>query len=204
MCPTALLVAPLALACSLFVSAARPEISSAIAEPPGDNMCGPNAVYVMLLAHRLNADPPTRAAWPYGADGMSLVEVRDALAAHGLSAEIRLCSPEQLHQCPLPCILYLDKGRPGHYVVVFALNHDHFDYVDPSRGKVMRGSLARLPQFWSGYAVLVRSSTLDARMVIAITVSSVGLVWAVRSLFRRRNPRRAVHSDALLQESHST
>lgn len=121
-------------------------------------ICGPNAVYLLLTIYRCRTSETVIAdAMPNDPQGMSLIEIRDALAANGLDAVLRRQTTEQLVDDWRPCIIHTKPNRSsGHYLVLLSIAGSDVHLLDPTSGRSMETKVKYLSKTWSGYVIAPR------------------------------------------------
>lgn len=159
---------------------------------PETVICGPNAVYLLLAAYGYTVEPSfVDALVPSHPQGMSLLEVRNALRARGLDCEISEFSPVQFAQIHRPVILYCASAHwnGGHYLVATPVGGDSVQTIDPTTGRLFVSSLAKLPNTWGGIVILPKltSRLFDVRKIILSILFTLVAVVVAKASFRQRS-----------------
>jgi hypothetical protein len=149
-------------------------------------ICGPNAVYAMLSACRVEVNPllvdELLRAHP---TGMSLSDVRDALTAAGVSAAVRHCTASQLSAAPTPYVAYLKfELSGGHYLLVLSQDKALARVLDPTTGEMFTTRLDKLLNASAGYVIVPSQQSPTPRMfelsVTLIFFALLGCCWSPR------------------------
>jgi hypothetical protein len=161
--------------------------------PPEGLRCGPNAIYMLLRAYDLpvSADEVLGQA-NLAEQGLSLIEVRNALRHRGLESDIRRCTYEQLvNQCRLPLIALvypmpeLVDHSSGHYVLVLAGDSDGVNLIDGTSGEKLYLARNSFGRIWLGHVVVPVSGEVDWVSLLAFSVTAWTAVVSLILLTRR-------------------
>jgi ABC-type bacteriocin/lantibiotic exporter with double-glycine peptidase domain len=160
--------------------------------------CGPNSLYLFL---RLQGRPVSaEAVWkevPLGAQGASLLDLKEASARLGVPSAVYRGSWEELARCPKPAIAFLrldmNGTEVGHYVVVLSVDgQKNVDFIDGTDGLLYRNRSGFFHKKWTGHFLTPEPSGglhLGVGVSLACWLGLGLFVWSVAR--RRRRPRAA-------------
>ena len=120
-----------------------------------------------------------RLAIGTGADGTSLRGLQRGGEHVGLEVDAVKVSTGRLDELPLPAIIHWEQN---HWVVLYALDHEHAYIADPARSR-RRVTRAELLEKWSGYTALPRPTPRLADAPLG--KASADWLWALIGRHRR-------------------
>lgn len=186
----------LAALVSTTVPAHADESAAAGGSPPGydaNRACGPNSLYMLLKLSGIDVKfSDVMTYYPKDPGGMSLLELKEAAARFGLTAEVRRCTNDDLRTIPLPVIAHVNYGpteQADHYIVIHRrLDGESLEVIDGTSGRVQRFLVKRMGNIWEGY-LLVPSPVAAGRAVSLgswALIAQLGLIAACTCLPRCR------------------
>lgn len=118
--------------------------------------CGP-ACLASVAAHYKLKVPVAFVQQLAGTDhkGTNLLGLITAANKLGLDAKAIHVKPESLTQIPLPAIVHVVIGESQHYVVLYKANRKHVEIMDPALGTMLKQSIAKFTDVWSGILVML-------------------------------------------------
>lgn len=154
-----------------------PQLKSSPNQKRSVMMCGPNCMYIMLKLYGISVEPEIIEQYiPSNPKGMSIAELRDACAAHGLPLEPRKCSISEMRkafQSPFIAHTYYPGG--GHFTVVLAKEGDSFWLMDGLAGEIRKASPRWLANVWRGYVLIPTSRSRFSAFVLGFSM----ILWLV-------------------------
>ena len=196
----ALLCAITLLECGHFTQAANNE-SDLVAKirqrlnPIDKRICGPQCLYYLAVNQQIECSWNTILdSFSIGDKGVSLLDLRNAAGAIGLTTRVVRCAPIKLVQIELPAIALLestDQAKLNHYVVVLTIADNNVEVFDPFLGTQGSISLERFENSSSGMFLVVDSQFLPfwtkVAMAIGVVITIIGLLELAK--YRQKNPK---------------
>jgi hypothetical protein len=163
------------------------------AAPPGMRMCGPNAAYVLLRLYGIKVPLSALAAYQSpDPKGMSLAELREALCAHGLRAEVRQCPLAELCQRfsgPVIGSVEWVYSHEGHYLVILDATPTSLHILDSTSGKHWCTTPEKLGQIWRGYVIVPSDSSPLSGLLPVLPASICAVFWLLLAYLMTRRTR---------------
>ncbi len=129
-----------------------------VAQPPGP-FCTAAAASMVAGAHGLALEPlPLAREVPVAADGISWVDLADALATRGLTVRVVQMDAATLRRtvdAGQPVIVSIFRGPGKHVWVVTGSTLDGYALLDPAQPAVRQVSAADLESVWAGHQAIV-------------------------------------------------
>jgi hypothetical protein len=180
---------------SVSVRAAAPE------QPKAAVMCGPNSVYILLRLYHLDFEQADLLGKLH-TNGMSLQEVADACCIHGLPAEVRMCSMEEVcENLKGPAIVYVKPwtGSGAHYAVILSIDDREgvIHMMDSTTGRYFRSNRVKLGAFYQGFIIVPKNRGVDNGMWSFFLYVSALLWLLLTGIFAwllLRRPRKSVRT----------
>lgn len=160
--PMPVLLVIILVACSM-----EPAQTHTMSRASASTVCGPNAIYLMLAAYGLNPDEETiRRHMPPHPDGLSLAEIRDALAREGLPVQIRRFTKDESAAHGKPHIVLMENpyGGTGHYWFIVGADSDGLRAIDPTTAEDFSVTVERLMKESMGYMIVANIHSDRASM----------------------------------------
>lgn len=121
--------------------------------------CGPNSVVAFLAICQKDVNCAAIDAIPCGAEGASMLALRDACIAAGVPVEIRKYEPHEFEHMATPAIVQSKRASDHHFFVVFNVTTDGIHTIDGTTGLKEHIRRSRLDTYLTGFA-LVRKRSL--------------------------------------------
>jgi ABC-type bacteriocin/lantibiotic exporter with double-glycine peptidase domain len=130
--------------------------------------CPANTLYVTLRLYGKEVSyQEIEGALPIGREGGSLADMRKLAARHGLPAQVRKLTPEQLAQVRFPAIAHLEdaEGPAGHFIVLLELGKLNtngtpmIEYIDGTTGMTALMDWGEFRKRWTGFVLTFEPET---------------------------------------------
>lgn len=127
--------------------------------------CGGTACFVLLRMLNVDCDfeAVTRCV-PTGQKGASLTDLKTALAAWGVSAEVVRTTPDGLRQVEFPCIVHQafdDLPERGHFFVLCGRSGEKLAAIDGTSSAFFYLDPDVFERSWSGYLLIPKKPVGD-------------------------------------------
>ena len=157
-------------------------------------LCGPKAVYMLLKlqGHDVHFSDVIEGT-TVGSRGVSLINVKDMLAKHGIASDIIKCTPNDLPGLRTPYIMYTYTPKVpsdiGHFVVVTAVTDEAVDVVDAHSGLKERYYIEKLKHssMWDGILIVPHQSRSLFPEIFLLAIS-IALLCSTTKIGRRTLP----------------
>lgn len=129
--------------------------------------CGPNALFMFLLLNgKSEVDIDSLQGIPISPQGASMLDLRNAARDHGMEVEIRHYSKEDIYSIPLPAVCQFTNRSDAsitrmHFDLLYKVDKTFLYVLSGTTGAKERIRLTKLPEYWTGNAMIRTQSRLD-------------------------------------------